>query len=166
MKVLILVRHAKSSWKEPYTSDFDRPLNGRGKKDAPVMGERLAKAGASPDVIVTSPARRARKTARIMADALGYPRKKVREEPRIYEADPGTLLAVVQGLPEKAQCAMLVGHNPGFTDLAEELTGETIGNVPTCGTVTIEFALRAWGKAGPGRGKLVDFDYPKRTGRG
>ena len=85
--VLILVRHAKSSWKEPYTSDFDRPLNGRGKKDAPVMAERLAEAGAAPDIIVTSPARRARKTARIIARGLDYPRKNVREEPRIYEAD-------------------------------------------------------------------------------
>lgn len=165
MKILTLVRHAKSSRKEPWTSDFDRPLNGRGKRDAPEMGARLAAAGARPSLVVSSPARRARKTARILAEAIDYPKKKVREEPGIYEADAGTLLKIVRNLPGKVKHAMLVGHNPGFTDLAEELTGETIGNLPTCGMVTVEFDAANWGKIGPGRGRLVHFDYPKRKDR-
>jgi len=163
MRRLTLVRHGKSSWAEPYSGDFDRPLNGRGKRDARLMGERLASRGARPDVIVASPARRARKTARIIAGALGYGKKKIREEPPIYEADVGTLIDIIHHLGGRARHAILVGHNPGFTDLAEDLTGERLGNVPTCGVVTIEYDVDSWGKVSRGRGRLVYFDFPKRV---
>lgn len=161
MKRLTLVRHAKSSWKDRDLSDFDRPLNKRGKHDAPMMGERLAKLKFMPDQIVTSPAKRAIKTAQIIARAIGYPQKKILEQRGVYDADRTVLLQIIQGFDDAFRHVMLFGHNPAFTYFANDFIHDYIENIPTCGIVCIDFDVRSWADIGPGKGHLVFFDYPK-----
>lgn len=164
MKTLILMRHAKSSWQDPDLDDVDRPLAKRGKRDAPVMGERLAERGIHPDLILTSPAKRARKTAQTVARALDYPKKKITHAEAIYEASEEHLLAVVQALDDDLDTVMLFGHNPGFTSFSYALTDVYIENIPTCGVVLIRFAVERWQKVTWGSGEFVWFDFPKNTG--
>jgi len=161
MKRLTLVRHAKSSWKDESLRDFDRPLNKRGKHDAPMMGARLAQRKLKPDLIVSSPAKRAIRTARVIADAIGYPRKQISEQNSIYEASHDALLEMIQEFDDTFQHMMLFGHNPAFTYLAKSLIHEHIENVPTCGIVCIDFDVGSWSAVDHGKGQLVFFDYPK-----
>lgn len=162
MKRLTLLRHAKSSWKEPLGSDIARPLNERGKRDAPEMGRRLSASRFLTDALITSPAKRARKTARLVANEIGYPVEDIRTDERIYEADVGDLIEIVRELDEPLSRVLLVGHNPGFTDLANCLSGERIPNVPTCGVAGIEFPVRYWKDVDRGKGRMVFFDFPKK----
>lgn len=165
MKTLILIRHAKSSWDEPGISDYDRSLNHRGLTDAPVMGARLASrldaSDLTLDVFLCSSARRASETARLLAPALGVSDEVMDWRRALYLASPDTMLNVIRSVPDQAVSAVLLAHNPGITELAEILTGQSIGNVPTCGVITLELPTSHWIDVG-GRAELVDFDYPKR----
>lgn len=161
MKTLYLVRHAKSSWTESGLGDFERPLNKRGKHDAPMMGERLLKRGVKIDHIVSSPARRARKTLKAISEKMGWPEENIFFEDRIYEAGESTLLDIVSGFDDEFDSAMMVGHNPGFTMLAESLSGQNFGNIPTCGVVCLNFDVDSWKAAVRGLGTVVFYDYPK-----
>ncbi|MCP4400237.1 MAG: histidine phosphatase family protein [bacterium] len=163
MKRLYLVRHAKSSWKDYSLKDFERPLNKRGQRDAPVMGQRLATQNICPDLIVGSPAKRALTTAKIIAHEMKYPETKIVTNDAIYEAGPSNLLHMIQQLDDPAEQVMLVGHNPGFTMLAEELCSEEFDNIPTCGIVCIDFDAASWKKIEYGKGTLIFFDYPKKA---
>lgn len=162
MKQLTLVRHAKSSWKEKGQDDFDRPLNERGKRDAPMMGRRLAQTHIAPDLIVSSPAKRAITTARIIADAIGYTTSNIVLNKMIYEAELKDLFKVINGFDDHAQHVMLFGHNPGLTELTIYLTIAPIDNVPTCGVVRVELAVDTWADVKQGSGTLIEFDYPKK----
>jgi len=165
MKTLILIRHAKSSWQDLGASDFDRNLNHRGVHDAPVMGERLAArldaSGISLDAFACSTAHRAAQTAESMAAQLQFPIEGVDWRRELYLASPDTMLGVIRSMPDEAASAALLAHNPGITELAEQLTGKYFGNVPTCGVITLALPINLWADAG-GRAELVDFDYPKR----
>ncbi|NTU60531.1 MAG: hypothetical protein HGA98_05690, partial [Deltaproteobacteria bacterium] len=121
MKRLTLVRHAKSSRKDPSLPDFYRPLSGRGWDEAPEMGRRLAAAGVKPDAFVSSPANRAWSTSQEIASALGFPAEALRVEASIYDAEAGALLRLVRALEPAWEHVLLVGHNPGLTDLAQLL---------------------------------------------
>lgn len=162
MKILILVRHAKSSWHDPYLDDFDRPLNKRGKHDAPVMADRFVARGEKPDLLVSSTAKRAITTATIFARALDFPVQDIVQEPRIYEASIADLLWVIRQLDDACQKVVLFGHNPGFTGLANALCKAQINNVPTCGIVSMSFQLAHWTEIEEGSGKMEFFDFPKR----
>ena len=162
MKVLILVRHAKSSWDDPDLADIDRPLNKRGKKDAPEMGQRLLRQGIMPDLMISSPAKRARSTAKKIAKQLGFPKEKIQLAGDIYEAGPENLLRLIRNIQENPGILMLFGHNPGITEFANDLTGIDIHNIPTCGIVSIEFDVDDWQQVESKKGKLVSFDYPKK----
>ena len=116
MKILILVRHAKSSWKNAYLLDIDRPLNKRGQRDAPVMGKRLAERDSTPDFLISSPATRALTTAEIIAQEIEYPVEDIVVDERIYGADVDDWLEIVQDLDDGWDCVMCFGHNPGITD--------------------------------------------------
>jgi phosphohistidine phosphatase len=165
VKRLSLVRHAKSSWKDAGLSDFERPLNARGERDAPRMGARLAAAGFRPDRLVSSPALRARETALHLAAEIGYPQGEIVFEPELYDASPDALLAVIRALPAGARHVALVAHNPGLTDLSNRLCDVHIDNIPTTGVVQMELAVEAWDRVEPRCGRLLDFDYPKRQAR-
>ena len=164
MKTLTLIRHAKSSWNHPGLADFDRPLNSRGERDAPRMGIRLAEAGLTPDLIVTSPAARAQATCRCLADALGYAQEHTQLKREIYEAGLHDLVDVVRALDPEANTVCMVGHNPGFSEFAHYLSGEAIGSLPTCGVVHLRWKNGAWADLAQGSGELVFFDYPKNDG--
>lgn len=162
MKKLLLCRHAKSSWKDITLEDIDRPLNKRGRKDAPEMGKRLASLSVKPDMIITSPARRARKTARQLAKALGFKKKNVIILDKVYAASESELLQIIQDFDNSAGLVMMVGHNPEMTGLANILGDLDIDNVPTCGIVALEFAVDSWQEVGKVRGSLAFFDYPRK----
>ncbi len=163
MRELFFLRHAKSSWDDPSLSDFDRPLNDRGKNDAPLMGEHLKKLGIKPDLIVSSPAKRAKKTAKIVAQKLGYPEESIEWREQIYEASAQTLLYMVCQLPASAKRVMIVGHNPGLTMLANILGDITIDNIPTAGVVGIAFDSSDWHEACRMQGHTILFEYPKKV---
>ena len=162
MKELFLLRHAKSSWDDSDLADFNRPLNHRGKEDAPKMGERLRKMGILPDLIVASPAKRAKKTAKIVAGKLGFDEEKIVWDERIYEASPQTLLYLVCQLPDETKKVMIVGHNPGLTMLANILGDVAIDNIPTAGVVGIAFDAKKWDEACRMKGHTLFFEYPKK----
>lgn len=162
MKRLLLCRHAKSSWKDITLEDIDRPLNKRGKRDAPEMGRRLAAGGIKPDMIISSPARRARKTARQLAKLTGFGKKNVILLREVYAASANELLAIVREFDDAASVVFVVGHNPETTVLANMLGDLDIDNVPTCGVVALDFAVDSWQQIGETKGTLVFFDYPRK----
>jgi phosphohistidine phosphatase len=164
MKHLTLIRHAKSSWKAPELTDFERPLNKRGKRDAPLMAARLARDGPPPDAIVASPARRARKTALAMAKALGREEQTLVFERGLYLASTGALLDLVQALDDALGHVALVGHNPGLTGLLELLSSAGIANVPTCGIARLELGVVSWRDTAPGCAELMSLEVPKQLG--
>ena len=165
MLTLYICRHAKSSWADPGQDDFDRPLNDRGMNDAPMMAKLFRERGEPLDLIVTSPANRAITTARHFAGALNIGAADFREEPKLYLATVGGINAIVNQLPVGAKRVLLVGHNPGFTEVLEHFTGEYVDNVPTCGMARLDFTVKEWGLVGRDLGTLVWFDYPKRQPR-
>src|SRR6266545_5000769 len=131
MKTLFLIRHAKSSWDDTALPDKDRPLGDRGRRDAPKMGKRLAKRDVKPDLILSSPARRATATAEIIAKKLDYKLKDIVVDDRLYAGAVHSLLNVIHGLGDKPERVMLFGHNPELTEFAHRLSGE-ITHMPTC----------------------------------
>lgn len=166
MKTLYLVRHAKSSWADPSLADQKRPLNKRGLRDAPLMGQRLADRKVRVDAIWSSPALRAVQTARHLAHALNYPRKEIQLRDRLYFSVMDELLLEIRSCPDAVQRLLLLGHNPVITECANLLSDcgrETdIESVPTCGIVALEFALSSWLQIGEKKGRMLFFDYPKK----
>ena len=157
MKTLLLLRHAKSSWKESDLDDIDRPLNSRGLRDAPDMGRRLFERSLIPDFIVSSPAVRARATARFVANEVGYARDIVFDE-GLYGAESREVLEIVSRFEDQWHTAMVVGHNPAITQLANQFSDRWIENVPTCGALVVQ--VSQW--SCPDHATLLDFDYPKK----
>ena len=162
MKQLILVRHAKSDWGDPALGDHERPLNKRGQRNAPEMGERLAEREVHPDRIYTSSALRARTTAEIIAEALDYPAGDIEQGEGLYHAGVDTWLDFISGLEDSLSCVMCFGHNPGLTELAHFEFGCELSNIPTCGVLTRAFAADHWAKVSETQPDQVDFDYPKK----
>jgi len=161
MKILLMVRHAKSSWKDPDLADHQRPLNKRGKKDAPKMGGRLQKRGVRPDIIVSSDARRAMDTAVAMAEKLGLAPKAIRQTPELYHGAPDRILAVVHQFEDGWKQVMVVGHNPGLTEMANRFTPRPIANIPTAGVVELRFNTRSWRNISRDNLAFSSFDFPK-----
>jgi len=162
MKTLYLVRHAKSSWKDARLQDHDRPLSKRGEQDALRMGKRLGRRRSKPEVILSSPAVRAKSTAKILATEIGYPKSGIIVDDLMYAAGPEDLVSVIRGLDNAVDCVMLVGHNPAVTQLVNSLTHCDIANVPTCGLAVLEFRIHSWHDIDRVRAELLDFDYPKK----
>ncbi|WP_319407953.1 histidine phosphatase family protein [uncultured Desulfosarcina sp.] len=161
MKILLIVRHAKSSWKDHDLADHQRPLNNRGKKAAPEMGRRLLKRGVQPDIIISSDARRAMDTAVSMAKIMGVSSKAIRQNPDLYHAAPDRILAVVHQLEDEWKQVMVVGHNPGLTEMANRFTRRPIANIPTAGVVELRFQTRSWRNIDQDNLAFSSFDYPK-----
>lgn len=162
MKRLVILRHAKSSWDDASLADFDRPLNRRGERDAPRIGAWMAARGLRPDRIVSSPALRASRTARLVAETLGFPPEEIRFEPRIYDATPGTLLEVVRGLDDGRREILLVGHNPGLQELVNALGDTLLAAFPTCALAVLEFSTETWQAVAPGQGVILELITPKK----
>ena len=163
MKTLTLVRHAKSSWSDANLSDRKRPLNKRGKHDAPIMGRRIAAHGIRPSLIVSSPAKRAWTTAKIIAAEISYPLEFLQREDSLYLASLDDFLDVLVAQDKDFNSIMLVGHNPGMTDFANFLSPGLTNNVPTAGVVSVEIDQDHWNLFERPKTRLLVHDYPKKT---
>jgi phosphohistidine phosphatase len=162
MKTLYIIRHAKSDWNDPSLSDFERPLNKRGQKNAPFMGELLAHNNVHPDLIVSSPAVRAKMTAQEIAKKVGYDTKEIVYAEGLYLADIDAIEEVLKKAPSSKNTVLLVGHNPGLTLFAEYISGYDIDNIPTCGIFCVTLKNDDCKSIGKGMAEFVSFDYPKK----
>lgn len=142
MKTLLVLRHAKSSWKDPELADYQRPLNKRGKRDAPKVGRLLREDDLVPELILSSPAHRARATAEMVAEESGY-EGEIEYFPEFYPGDPEAYLHVLSRLPNEYRYVMVIGHNPGLEELLETLTGDSI-RLPTAALAQILFSIQSW----------------------
>ena len=142
MKSLLILRHAKSSWKHPELTDHDRPLNKRGKRDAPRMGEILRNEHLIPETIISSTAARAQATAEAVAKASGY-KGKIALNRSLYAAGPEAYLKVLHGLSNESVRVLVVGHNPGLEELLENFTGEA-QIMPACTLAHVKFSMDSW----------------------
>jgi phosphohistidine phosphatase len=159
MKHLYLLRHAKSSWDDNSLPDFDRPLNNRGIKTAPVVGQYIRRKKIQVDLVLSSPAKRARETSKLVIRAAGIA-ADLRFDERIYEATAGQLMSVVSQIGDGIGAALLVGHNPGFEDLLTRLTGE-VHRLSTAALAEIALDIEEWRGIRENCGQLIQLIKPK-----
>lgn len=163
-KILYLFRHAKSSWEDPVVDDFDRPLNRRGEKAAPLMGKVMRARGVFPDLILSSPAKRARQTAKLALKKAGMDEAEIVFDDRLYHASPNGLLKIVRHTDQLLGSVMIFGHNPGLSEFVYLLTGvEEV--FPTAALACIHLKSQNWNEAGNGTGKLEWIVRPKEIVR-
>jgi phosphohistidine phosphatase len=162
MKTLTLVRHAKSSWSDTSLSDRQRPLNKRGKRDAPIMGRRILEHGIRPSLIISSPARRAWNTAKIIATQISYPIEFLQREDSLYLASLPEILDVIALQDNGFNNLMVVAHNPGMTDFANFLSPGLTHNLPTAGVVCVQIDQDDWNLLERPQTELLVHDYPKK----
>lgn len=161
MKTLIIVRHAKSSWAEADQPDIERPLNERGKKDAPQMAKRVKEKGIDIDHLVSSPAKRAHKTAKLFADELRLEKENIQIMPELYEALPDAFFKVVASLSDKYDTVALFSHNPGVTGFVNTLTSVHVTDMPTCAVFAVSVEGGKWNVFKEAEKKFLFYDYPK-----
>ncbi len=142
MKTLLILRHAKSSWKDTGLADHDRPLTKRGKRDAPRVGRLLRDENLTPDLILSSTARRALDTAEAVAEASKY-EGEIESRPEFYMAGPEAYFHALRALSDDYECVMVIGHNPGLEELVEALTSES-ETMPTAALAQVELTLKRW----------------------
>ena len=156
------MRHAKSSWDNPGLTDSERPLNKRGKKNAPFMGKLLKKMNEIPELIISSPAVRAYKTAKKAAKKIDYPSDKIVKDEKLYMAGTNDFLSVIGNTKPVIDKLMLVSHHPGIAQFANFIAGTNIENIPTAGIVRIDFDTNSWDEIPRMKGRLIFFEYPKK----
>lgn len=161
MKTLLLVRHAKSSWENFTVSDEDRPLNDRGKKNAPEMAKRLRKRKIEIDQILTSPAKRALTTALYFAEEYGIKKNKLIIVPELYMARTDAFVSTIRNASEEAQHIAVFSHNNGITEFVNQISDRRIDNMPTCGVFAVKCAIRSWHEFQPHNNEFYFFDFPK-----
>ncbi len=163
MKTLFLLRHAKSSWDDPDLKDFERPLSNRGITDVPAMAERYLARHQEVGCIISSPAVRAKTTAKLLAENIDYPVGDIGSNPELYFAGTGMFLKAASLLDEVHDSAMLVGHNPAITEFVNAMSDAEIDNIPTCGIVELSLPIDSWSEIALGIATLQHFDYPKKS---
>jgi len=161
LKTVLLVRHAKSDWGNPVLSDFDRPLNGRGKEDAPVMAHRLLDNKIKIDAFISSPAKRARRTARIFAKTYKVKKDDITLRNELYGAAENVFWDVIANANKKFDSIAIFSHNPGLTDFANLLTNTRIDNIPSCGVLAVKADCDKWKDFKAAKKEFLFFDYPK-----
>jgi phosphohistidine phosphatase len=165
MHTLHLLRHAKSSWDDDSLADHERPLSERGIRDARRMGEHLSTHDVRPDVVLCSSAVRTQQTLGLIASSLDDP--VVHIEDGLYGATPDSMLERLRGLPETAESALVIGHNPGLQELVLDLSApgrlrDAVGvKFPTCALATLALGERTWSDLHPGDAELVGYTIPK-----
>ncbi len=161
MKTLYIVRHAKSSWADLSMQDIDRPLNQRGKRDAPIMSSKCIELKYIPELIITSNAKRAQETADCFIEKFGLRQSQTEVNGKLYHAPEDTYFEEAQLIDDSIASAMMFGHNPGITYLANNVSDKYIDNVPTCGVLIITSTASSWVDIDPMNSKLINFIYPK-----
>lgn len=162
MKTIYLIRHAKSSWKDETLADFERPLNGRGKRDVAFMGKRLKMFDVNPDVIYTSPAKRAMKTAKELVKEMECDKKKIKSIETLYESSYEQYLELIHATDNNFNSLFIIAHNPTITEVGERLSGAILSNIPTCAIVCISFDVESFKEITEESGHILFFDYPKK----
>lgn len=162
MKTLYIVRHAKSSWKYPLLTDFERPLNQRGRKNARRMGTVLQGRAAHPDLILSSPANRAATTARLIATALQYPLEQIQYPAVLYQFDAQALIPVVQQIDDASQSVMIVGHQPAVSALVAFIAERAQSHFPTAAVCCLNLDIPAWAGIAGGCGQVIFCDRPNQ----
>ena len=164
MKTLFLLRHAKSSWDNPALEDRQRPLNKRGMRNAPLMGGRFMARDESLDLIITSPATRARCTAELFAEACDFPQDNIVEESDLYFTSTRAIEDLIVRQEQQIQSLMLVFHNPDITYFANSIdTANHIVNVPSCGLIKLSCDIESWRDWSVSNTRFDYFDYPKKV---
>jgi len=163
-KILYLVRHAKSSWKDSSLSDMDRPLNKRGRRTSPEMGQRMREQGHTPDLIISSPANRAITTSINIAHELGIDEAEIITDEDLYFSGAESMLDVLESVDDRYRKVMMTGHNPTMEYLANRLCRTHHLNMPTCAIAIIGFDMSSWADLGSSDGVLLGYDYPKGSG--
>ncbi len=161
MKRLIMIRHAKSDWSNLQQKDFDRELNSRGLRDAPMMGNRLAKRELGIDLMISSTAKRTEQTSKLLAKELSFPPEKIVWTDKLYHAPKEIIEDVVLEIDDKYNSVVVVCHNNGITDFVNQLAGNIIDNLPTCGIVGFVIETDTWRNFSMAKKKLLFYDYPK-----
>ena len=161
MKTLILVRHAKSSWDKVGMDDIERPLNERGKEDAPVMARRLKDKKIDIDIFVSSPAKRAHRTCKYFAKEYNVDKKDILLMDKLYGASVSAFLEVISKLDNKHKSAIIFSHNPGITEFANTLTTVRTDNMPTCSVFAVQANVDRWSEFSKSEKNFLFFDYPK-----
>ena len=160
-KTLIMIRHANSSWTNPLESDFDRPLNERGKKEAPEIGEKLKSLNIIPDLIIASNAKRTRQTAKKIAKEVGYDIDNIKWEEKLYHCNSSVFEEIISGIGDKVKTLFIVAHNPGITEFVNQLSPEfSTPNMPTCGVVGAHIEVKEWSDFSTAKRKVFLFEYP------
>ena len=161
MKSILIVRHAKSSWDLSTPNDIDRPLNERGKKDAPAAAKRLVKKGITIDAFISSPAKRAKRTAKFFITEYGLDKDDIIIVPELYEAHSSVFYEVIGNLNDTYDTVAIFSHNPGVTEFVNLLTEVKIDNMPTCGVFAVQADISNWEQFKEAEKKFWFFDYPK-----
>ena len=162
MKTLVLIRHSKSDWSDPNLTDIERPLNKRGKRDAPFMAKLLKEKNVYPDLIITSPAKRALQTLEYFLDEFKYSKNKVMVRDEVYSMGATAIRKLLSNLDNNHNTVFLIGHNPDLTSLGNQLSDMFIDNIPTTGILCIDFEFDSWKDILTQAGKLRFFEYPKK----
>jgi phosphohistidine phosphatase len=162
MKQLLLIRHAKSSWADAGMDDFDRPLNERGKTDAPVMAQRLIKKNVKIDVFISSTAKRAQKTCVLLMKEFEMDTEQVLLKPELYLAPPEVFYKCITEAGNEYDTIAIVAHNPGITDFANSLTTAKVDDMPTCAVYAVKIDTNDWKKFLIAKKEFWFFDYPKK----
>jgi phosphohistidine phosphatase len=161
MKSVLIIRHAKSSWDNIGESDFDRPLNDRGKDDAPKMAKRLIERHVSIDAFISSSAKRARKTAALFSKEFDGDKEEIILVPELYLAGPDAFYEAIAKAPVSAKTIAVFAHNPGITEFANELTAVRIDDMPTCAIFAVKAEIKNWSEFKDAAKQYWFFDYPK-----
>ena len=161
MKSLLLIRHAKSSWGDLTLPDFERPLNDRGKADAPKMAKRLKEKKIRIDSFISSPAKRAKKTAEIFAETYDFKKSEIILVPSLYEAQEPDFYNAIENAPKKSDSIAIFSHNPGITDFANKLTTMRIDNMPTCSIFAVRTDIKDWSEFRQAGKEFYFFEFPK-----
>jgi len=162
MKTLILIRHAKSSWSDPSLMDFDRPLNERGKRDSPIMAAILKRKFPKIDLFLSSTAKRAFVTAKVVAQAFDMSEDEIVPRKDLYHASPQSIYRIISEQSDNLSSIAVFAHNPGLTDLANRLTNVRLDNLPTTGIFAVQFNVNSWNDLQNASGEFVFFEYPKK----
>lgn len=160
---LILFRHAKSSWANPELSDFERPLNERGRRDVPLMAARTRPHLGKSFFVLSSPACRAATTARLAMQQWGKADTAIHYQPELYHASLADLWQVISAQKSDEKTLLVFGHNEGLTELAQRCSGGEIQHLPTAGVAVFEFEAENWSELAESNARLLHFDFPKKA---
>ena len=161
MKELIIVRHCKSSWSDLSLSDYDRPLNIRGERDGDIMSKELSKKIKYVDLLISSSSKRTKLTSNFFIDQININKKEYRDD--FYHSSSEIIISILEKINKKFKSVMIIGHNPGLTDLVNSLTNINLFNLPTTGIVVVNVNIKNWSEISKKKNNDIGWiKFPKQ----